>query len=135
MATNVKKVQALEVELECKPGALNKLFGAFKEANVNVTMSWAFETNSGKALAYLCTTDPNKAKDVLTKFGKKPTALNACLSEGDDRVGCYAELLQKIEKAGVNLRATNAFGAGGKFAASFFVDEKNFTALCKALGC
>jgi predicted amino acid-binding ACT domain protein len=68
-------------------------------------------------------------------MGKNPAQGWACYAEGSDQVGVYADLLQKIAKAGINLHATDAFAVGGKFATVFFAEQKDVPALCKALGC
>jgi len=51
------------------------------------------------------------------------------------RLDTYAELLQKIAKAGINLHATDALSTNGRFATVFFADQKDIPNLCTALGC
>ena len=133
MATTAKKIQTLTVALDAKAGALGKVYSAFKEANVNVLASWAYEMGPGQAQAHFFCADMNKAKDVLGKMGMKPTIDDACWAEGDDRVGVYAELLAKVAKANINIDATDAFSVNGRFATVFF--SKDIPGLCKALGC
>ena len=135
MATTTKKIQTLEVDLETRPGSLSKVYGAFKEEKINVLATWAYEMGPGQGKAIIYASDFTKAKNVLNQLGLKPKAGSACYAEGDDAVGAYADLLQKIAKAGVNLHATDAFGVGGKFATVFFADDKDMPDLCKALGC
>ncbi len=133
MATNVKKITTLTVPLDAKAGSLSQVYSAFKEAGINILASWAYEMGPGQAQAHFYAADTTKAKDVLTKMGRKPTLDDAVYAEGDDRTGVYAELLGKVAKAGVNIEATDAFGVNGKFATVFFA--KDTAALCKALGC
>jgi len=135
MATHAKKIETLRVPLETKPGALAKVYGAFKEAKVNIIASWGYQMGPDQGQAHFYAADTAKAKDVLQKMGLKPVTENACFAEGDDQVGVYADLLQKISKAGVNIEATDAIGVHGKFATVLFADQKNIPALCKALGC
>jgi hypothetical protein len=49
----------------------------------------------------------------------------------------YTALLKKIGDAGINLEATDAFAIGGKYAAIFFVDQKDIPKLdwLRALCC
>src|SRR5580704_9728797 len=96
MNLTAKKIQTLDVELEPKTGALAKVYGAFKEAGVNITASWAYEMGPGEAEARFFTNDLNKAKTVLSKMGLEPQVGNAVFIEGDDRVGGYADILGKI---------------------------------------
>ena len=135
MASTVKKIQCLEVNLDAKPGSLAKVFSAFSEAKVNVLAHWAFEMGPGEAKAIFYATDFNKSKEVLTQLSLKPEACDACWIEGDDKLGSYAEWLQKVAKAGVNINATDAYSFNGRYASIFFSEEKDFSALCKALGC
>jgi len=131
MATKVKKIQTLTVALDTKPGALAQVYGAFREAGVNVLASWGYQMGPGQAQAHFWAADTKKATDVLTKMGKNPTIDDAVFAEGDDKVGAYSELLAKITKAGVNIEATDAFALQGKFATVFFADDTD--ALYKAL--
>jgi hypothetical protein len=133
MATKVKRITTLTISLEAAPGALSAVYSAFKEAGVNILASWGYEMGPGQAQAHFYAADEKKAKEVLTKIGKKPSSDDAVYAEGDDKLGAYAELLAKIAKAGVNISATDAFAQQGRFAAVFFSDD--VPALCKALGC
>jgi len=135
MAASVKKIETIEVDLQARPGALSEVYCAFRDAGVNVVASWAFEMGPGQAKGIFCASDTAKAIDVLTKRGLKPVSGNACWAQGEDAIGVYCELLEKIKNAGVNLHATDAFAVGGKFATVFFADAKDYAALCKALNC
>jgi hypothetical protein len=54
-----------------------------------------------------------------------------------NEVGRHAALLKKIGNAGINLEATDAVAIGGKYAAIFFVDQKDIPKLdwLRALCC
>ena len=135
MSTQATKIQTLEFALDTKPGALSQVYNAFREANVNIIGSWAYEKGPGDAKGIIYAENTTQAKDVLTKMGKNPKTANACYVTGTDKVGPYADCLQKIAAAHVNLHATDAIGVGGKFATVFFAEEKDIPTLCKALGC
>ncbi len=135
MTTKVTKYPTLVVELETKPGSLAAIYRAFRESSLNMRASWGYEMGPGKAQVILCPQDLTKTKDVLTKMGRKFTTSNVCYAEGEDRVGCYSELLDKVTKANINLHATDAVATAGKFTCGFWTEDKDFPALCKALGC
>ena len=135
MATQVKKVQTLVVSLSPKPGELNKVYQAFKKNNVDILASWGYEMGPDRAQAIFYPADINKAKTALQELKVQTKTSQACYAAGDNKVGVYAELLDKVSKAGVNIHATDAFGVGNKFATVFFAEEKDYPALCKALGC
>ena len=134
MATT-KKIDLLTFKLETKPGALAKVFASFREANVNVLATWAYQMGPTEAQGHIYASDTTKAKDVLTKIGKAPKIEQAVYVEDVDEVGRYATLLKKIADAGINLEATDAFAIGGKFATLLFVDQKDIPKLCQTLGC
>lgn len=135
MSFQSKKIQTWTVNLETQAGSLAKVFNAFKEAGVNTVSCWSYEMGPGQAQGIFYSENPTQAKDVLTKIGKKPQQTWACYAWGNDQVGVYAEALNKIAKAGVNLHATDAFAVGGKFATVFFAADEDQAKLCKALGC
>src|SRR5215472_1596068 len=95
------------VQLEPKPGALEKVYAAFREAKVNVIASWAYQLGPESAQAHFYASDTAKAKGVLEKLGKSPK---------------------------INIEATDAFAIGGKFATLFFAQEADIGKLCAALG-
>ncbi len=134
MATT-KKIEILTYKLDPKPGALAKVFASFREAKVNVIATWAYQMGPTEAQGHVYASDTAKAKDVLTKIGREPRIESACYAEDVDEIGRYAALLKKIGDAGINLEATDAFAIGGKYAAIFFVDQKDIPKLCQTLGC
>jgi hypothetical protein len=130
-----KKIDTLTFKLEPKPGALAKLYASFREANVNVLATWAYQMGPNDAQGHVYASDTAKAKDVLTKIGKAPKVEQAVYVEDVDEIGRYATLLKKIADAGINLEATNALAIGGKYAAVLFADQKDIPKLCQTLGC
>ena len=135
MANSAKKIQIIDINLETKPGALARVYRGFQESNISVTASWGYEMGPNQANAHFYVQEPKKALDVLTKMGLKPKTSWAVWCEGKDKAGAYADALTKIEKAGVNVHATDAFALEGQLGSVFFVDEKDLPATCKALGC
>ena len=133
MAT-ARKIDVLTVKLDPKPGALAQVLGAFREAKVNVTASWAYQMGPGEAQAHFFTSDVDRAKKALTKLGKPPKTEAAFWVEDADKIGNYHSVLEKIAKAGINIEATDAFGIGGKFATIVFVAEGDVAKAAKALG-
>ena len=134
MGFKAKKVQTVDVKLAAEPGSLAKVYGAFKEAGVNVIASWGYEMGPNEAQAHFLASDMSKCKTTLTKMGMKPTITDACWIEGDDKMGTYAEVLTKLAKAEINIGATDAFAIDGKFASVLFCAEpSDFATLCKTL--
>jgi hypothetical protein len=88
----------------------------------------------GEAEAHFCTNDLDRARQVLTKLGKTSKTSSAFWVEGQDQVGSYQAVVDKISKAGINIEATDAFAIGGKFATVIFVAEGDVAKAAKALG-
>lgn len=130
-----QKMESFTVELQPKPGALARVYAALAEAKINVLASWGYEMGPGEAQVHLTAKEGTRLKEVLTKLGFRPEVGAVCLVEGADKPGEYAAVLKKIADAKINVHATDALSVGGKFVASFFVDDKDLPTLCKVLGC
>jgi hypothetical protein len=135
MAYQAKKIELLTVSLEAKPGALAKVYAAFRDARVNVIASWAYQMGPGEAKAHFYAPDLKTAKDALTKLGKTPVVEPVCWVEGTDAIGSYLEPLDKIAKAGLNVEASTAFAIDDRFATVIFSDPPEaIEKLCRAVG-
>ena len=128
-----KKIELLTVQLEPKPGTLEKVYAAFREAKVNIIATWAYQMGPESAQAHFYASDVGKAKGVLEKLGRSPKVEHACYVEGTDEVGRYHDLLKKIADAKVNIEATDAIAVGGKFATLFFAQPDAIAKLCAAV--
>lgn len=135
MTTSTRRIQTLITSLETGPGSLARVYRGFREAEVNVISSWAYEMGPGEAQGIFYPSDLNRARDALASLGLDPRLGEAVYVEGDDRVGVYADVLDRVAKAGVSLHASDAFAVGDRFATVLFTDEASFPALCRALGC
>ncbi|MCB0349732.1 MAG: hypothetical protein KDD38_01030 [Bdellovibrionales bacterium] len=134
MSTKARRIQTLDITLPAEMGALARIYSGFHEAGVNVTASWGYEMSPSQAQAHFYVQDVEKARKTLTTMGMKPKLNDAVWFEGDNKSGAYAEMLNKVAKAGVNISATDAFAIGDRFASVLFVAEaKDFAPLCKAL--
>jgi len=131
---NARKIDVLTVPLDPKPGALAQVMSAFREAKVNLTASWAYQMGPTEAQAHFFTADVERGKQALTKLGKSPKTEPAFWIEDSDQLGNYLAVLQKLEKAGINIEATDAFAIGGKFATVLFVAANDVPKAAKALG-
>ncbi len=87
MATT-KKIDLLTFKLETKPGALAKVFASFREANVNVLATWAYQMGPTEAQGHIYASDTTKAKDVLTKIGKAPKIGRSLRNASEKGRGC-----------------------------------------------
>jgi hypothetical protein len=119
----VKKIQMLTTSLDARPGALARVYAAFREAKVNVIASWGYQMGPNEAQAHFHTSDIDAAAAALTKLGTSPKREHVCWVEGDDTLGAYHDVLARIAAAGINVEATTAFALGGKFATIIFATQ------------
>ncbi len=135
MQTTTNKAQIIKVDLDTHAGELNKILKAFHESKVDLVANWAYEMGPDHAEAIFFPKDIKKTETVLTQLGFEPTTTWACYAEGTDQHGVYADLVNKVAEADINLTSTNAFATSGKFATMFFVNDEDFADLCHTLNC
>lgn len=102
------KLNQLSVFLENKPGRLSAPCKALAEAGINIlTLSLADTQQFG--ILRIIVRDWQKAKAVLEKAGNVVNVTEVIAVEVADRPGGLGDVLQVIEKAGVNLEYMYAF--------------------------
>jgi hypothetical protein len=102
------KLNQLSVFLENKPGRLSKPCKALASAGINIlTLSLADTHQFG--ILRLILRDWQHAKEVLEKAGCVVNVTEVLAIEVADRPGGLAEVLEVVEKAGMNLEYMYAF--------------------------
>ncbi|MEI6970531.1 MAG: ACT domain-containing protein [bacterium] len=102
------KIKQLSLFLENKPGHLSAICKALAGAGVNIaTLSLADTQQFG--ILRLIIEEWEKARDVLEKAGFVVNVTEVVATEVDDRPGGLAEILDVLEKAGVNIEYMYAF--------------------------
>ena len=102
------KVKQLSLFLENKPGALSRPVRLLAKAKFNiVTLSIADANQFG--ILRLILRDWEKAKKLLEKNGCVVKVTDVIAIEVSDRPGGLAEILDILEKAGLNLEYMYAF--------------------------
>ena len=123
------------IEMPDRTGELARVINTLREAKVELCGTWAWGEGNGKAKAILIGKDHKQTEEHLKKVGVKYTVKEACLCEGNDQLGVFQEILQKVAKAGVNLHAANAVGTGGRFCTALWPEEGQEEKLFQLLGC
>ena len=102
------KIHQLSLFLENKPGRLSEPCHALAKAGVNImTLSLADTQQFG--ILRLIVPDWEKAKAVLQELGAVVNVTEVVATEVEDRPGGLAEILEIIEKAGLNIEYMYAF--------------------------
>ena len=118
------KVKQLSLFLENKPGALSRPVKLLARARLNIlTLSIADTQQFG--ILRLIVRDWRKAKSVLEQAGCVVNLTDVVALEVADRPGGLAELLELIEREGVNIEYMYAFtfGRNGKAVMVFRFDD------------
>ncbi|HYU07979.1 MAG TPA: hypothetical protein VEK77_01215 [Gemmatimonadales bacterium] len=131
----IRKAEYYYVTIPDKPGEGERLFGALRDAGVNLLAVHAFPSARrsqidlvpSDAAAFLAA-----AKAAKLKVSKPKTVF---LIEGDDRVGAMAQLLARLGAAGINVTATSATRTGmGRYGALLWVKARDVKKAAEVLG-
>lgn len=102
------KIKQLSLFLENKPGHLSAICKALAGSGINIaTLSLADTQQFG--ILRLIVEDWEKARDVLEKAGFVVNVTEVVATEVDDKPGGLAEILDVLEKAGINIEYMYAF--------------------------
>lgn len=130
----VKKVAVHCVEVEDKPGGLQRLLAQAASANVDLQCFAAFSAGGGKGQIYLSAKDEEALKACIEKTGIEATAAAGFIVSGDDKVGAAAETLKSLADAGINGVAGAAMVCDGSYHMLVVVNASDGEAAAKALG-
>ncbi len=134
MADSVRLVEYFYVTTPDKSGEGAKVLQVLKDAGVNLLAFHAFPS-ARRAQLDLVPEDAGALKAAARQAKWKLVGpKRAILIEGEDRVGALAGHYAKLANAGINVTATSAIGAAGRFGAITWVDTPNVRKAAKALG-
>ena len=135
MPDTIRKVDYYYITIADKPGEGARMFGALRDAGVNLMAIHAFpsarrsqiDVVPADAVAFL-----NAAKTAKLKVSKPKTVF---LVEGDDRVGAMAQMLERLGAAKINVTATSAIRTGpGRYGALLWVKPRDVKKAAETLG-
>ena len=134
MATVVKKVAYLAVDVPNKAGEGACLLGILAEAGVNLLAFTGFPSGR-KAQLDIVPENVAACKKVLrtAKIKTRPQKFGF-LVQGDDKRGAVAALLGKLGKEKINVTAIDAVSAGkGRYGAILWVNSGDLNKAAKVL--
>jgi hypothetical protein len=103
----VTRSKELSVKLGNAIGVGASLFTKLKAADVNIAASCCYQIES-EALFSFVPDDAERACEILEAADLKPTVQDVLLVETPDKVGAFAEVLQRISAIGVHVRSAYA---------------------------
>ena len=107
------KLQQLSLFLENKSGALRAPCDALAAAGIDVLTVSLADTASFGVLRFIVA-EPEKARKVLDEAGMVARVTEVVTVEVDNKPGGLAEILRKIDEAGLGVEYTYDFGAASK---------------------
>ena len=135
MPDMIRKVDYYYITAPDKPGEGARIFGALRDAGVNLLAAHAFPS-ARKSQIDLVPADTvaflSAAKNAGLKLSKPKTMF---LIEGDDRAGALTSMLSRLGTAGINVTALTAVRSGaGRFGALLWVNAKDVRKAAETLG-
>ena len=135
MPDTIRKAEYYYVTIPDKPGEGKRLFGALRDAGVNLLAVHAFPSARRSQIDLVpsdAATFLAAAKAAKLKLSKPKTVF---LIEGDDRVGAMAQILARLGAAGINVTATSATRTGmGRYGALLWVKPRDVKKAAEILG-
>jgi hypothetical protein len=129
----VKRITVHCLEIEDKPGSLQKLLAEVASANVDLQCFTAFSAGGGRGQVYVSAKDPEAFKACAQEAGIETTTAAGFIVSGDDRVGAAAEVLKGLGLANINGVAGAAMVCDGQYHMLVVVDAADGDAAEKAL--
>ena len=130
------RIRQISIFLENRPGQLSTICRDLADAGINIaTLSLADTADFG--IVRMIVDDHEKAKDVLTEKGHVVNVREVIAVCVPDRPGGMAEVMQVLDKAGVNIEYSYAFAfhKGEKAVLVFrFSDNAKAESALKAAG-
>ncbi len=130
----VRKVVALTVDVEDRPGALAELTQPVADAGINLLAIYAGPMGGGKAKVSCVPDDPDKLRALAAEGGVSVQEREILFVEGDDRPGAGAEVARKLANGGLNIEVMLGTGSAGKFAMCIAVAPEDVDRAAAALG-
>jgi len=136
MADVVKQVDYYYTTVPNQPGEGARIFANLKEAGVNLVAFIGFPLGEAQAQLDMVPADREAflkaaAEADIKLVGPK----TAFLIQGEDQPGALVDVMQGLEKAGINATAVHAIASGGKrFGAILWVKPHDTDKAARALG-
>jgi hypothetical protein len=130
----VKRIGVQSVEIEDKPGSLQKLLAKIASAKVDLLCFAAFSAGGGRGRVYLSGKDPKALEACVRTAGIKTSAAAGFIVGGEDKVGAAGQLLKGLADAGINGVAGAAIVCDGQYHMLIVVEAADGGAAEKALG-
>ena len=105
------QIRQISIYLENKPGHLSAICRALADADINIaTLSLADTSDFG--IVRMIVDDHAKGCDALARAGFAVIETDVVTARVPDRPGGMAEIMEKLDRAGVNIKYSYAYALG-----------------------
>ena len=130
----VKRITVHCIEIEDKPGSLQKLLAKIASAKVDLLCFAAFSAAGGRGRLYLSGKDPKALEACVRTAGIKTSAAAGFIIGGKDKAGAAGQSLKGLADAGINGVAGAAMVCDGQYQMLVVVEAADGDAAEEALG-
>lgn len=130
----VRRITVHCLEIEDKPGSLQKLLAEAASANVDMLCFAAFSAGDGRGRVYVSAKKPEGLKACALEAGIEVTDAAGFIVSDEDKVGAAAEALKGLADAGISGIAGTAMVCDGQYQMLVVVDAGDGDAAERALG-
>ena len=134
MEKAVKRIPVHCVEIEDKPGSLQKLRAQSNLSGVDFLCLSAFSCGENRGQAFVSAKDPKVFGAFAKEAGLDVTKAAGFLLDGEDHPGAAAEVLTGLAESDISGLCGSAMVFGGKYQLFVVVDTKNADQAEKLLG-
>lgn len=129
----VKKIVVHCVEIEDKPGSLQKLLSQSSLSGVDFLCFSAFSCGNNRGRAFVSAKDPKKFESFAQEAGLKTTVAAGFIIDDKDRIGAAADALLGIAENDISGLAGSAMAYNGRYQMFVVVNAEDGDRALKAL--
>ncbi len=130
----VRRITVHCLEIEDKPGSLQKFLAEAASASVDMLCFAAFSAGGGRGRVYVSAKKPEGLKACAQQLGIEVTAAAGFIVSDEDKVGAAAEALKGLADAGISGVAGTAMVCDGQYQMLVVVADADGDAAERALG-
>ncbi|MGD0597891.1 MAG: hypothetical protein ABSA64_10290 [Sedimentisphaerales bacterium] len=131
---SVKRIAVHCVDIEDKPGSLQKFLTQSSLSGVDYLCLSAFSCSDNRSRVYVSAKDPKSFEDFACEAGIKTTEAAGFIVSGEDRVGAAANMLKGLAEKDIRGIAGTAMVCDNRYHLFVVVNAKDADRAQKALG-
>ena len=130
----VRRITVHCVDIEDKPGSLQKFLAQSSLSGVDFLCFLAFSCGRNRGRVYVSAKDLKNFEAFTEEAGMNTTAACGFLIDGDDKIGAAAAAMKELAENGINGVAGCAIVYDGRYQMLIIVDAANADRAGKVLG-